>query len=123
MPAGETLTFADLFKEGEAALAIPAEKHIAVLPKMDFVYIRETDWNVPVVYWNSRRSGTRVVSSLYRDTWVSTADGWKPIRQEKFFPDQAPIEDGKPRFCLLPNDRAAGERQQGRGRLWVYECP
>jgi hypothetical protein len=100
MPAGETLTLADLFKEGEAALAIPPEKRNALLPKMDLVYIRETGWNVLVVYWNSRRSGTRVVGSLYRDTWVRTADGWKRIRQEKFFSDRALIEDGKPQ--ILP---------------------
>ena len=100
MPAGETRTLADLFKEGEAALAIPPETRIALLPKMDFVYIRQTGWNVLVVYWNSRRSGMRVVGSLYRDTWVSTTDGWKRIRQEKFFPDRALIEDGKPQ--ILP---------------------
>jgi hypothetical protein len=43
MPAGETLTLADLFKEGEAALAIPPEKRAALLTKMDVVYIRGTD--------------------------------------------------------------------------------
>jgi hypothetical protein len=57
MPAGETLTFADLVKEGEAGLAIPPEKR--PLPKMDIIYVRETGWNVLVVYWNSRRSGTQ----------------------------------------------------------------
>jgi len=100
MPAGETLTLADLFKEGEAALAVPPEKRAAFFPKMDFVYIRETGWNVLVVYWKSRRSGTRVVGSLFRDTWVRTDDGWRRIKQEKFFPDRALIEDGKPQ--ILP---------------------
>jgi hypothetical protein len=100
MPVGETLALADLFKEGEAALAIPPEKRAALLPRMDFVYIRETGWNVLVVYWNSRRTGSRVVGSLYRDTWVRTADAWKRIRQEKFFPDRALIEGGKPE--ILP---------------------
>src|ERR1035441_5943471 len=57
MPAGETLTFADLTKEAEAVLAIPPEKR--PLPKMDFVYIRKTGWNVLAVYWSSRRSDTR----------------------------------------------------------------
>ncbi len=99
MPAGETLTLADLMKEAEGVLAIPPEKR--PLPKMDFVYIRRTGWNVLVVYWNSRRSGTRVVGSLYRDTWVQTADGWRRIRQEKFFPDRPLLEDGKP--VILPN--------------------
>jgi hypothetical protein len=98
MPAGETLTFSDLLKEAEAGLAIPPEKR--PLPKMDFVYIQQTGWNVLVVYWNSRRSGTRVIGSLYRDTWVRTADGWRRIRQEKFFPDRPLLEDGKP--VILP---------------------
>jgi len=98
MPAGETITLADLIKEGEAALPIPPEKR--PLPELDFVYIRETGWNVLVVYWNSRRSGTRVIGSLYRDTWVRTAAGWKRIRTEKFFPDRPLSEDGKP--LILP---------------------
>jgi hypothetical protein len=97
-PAGETLTFADLLKEAEAGLAIPPEKR--PLPKVDFVYIRQTGWNVLVVYWNSRRSGNRVIGSLYRDTWVRTADGWRRIEQEKFFPDRPLLEDGKP--VILP---------------------
>jgi len=99
MPAGETLTLADLMKEAEAGLAVPPEKR--PLPKMDFVYIRQTGWNVLVVYWNSRRSGTRIIGSLYRDTWVQTPDGWRRIRQEKFFPDRPLLEDGKP--VILPN--------------------
>jgi hypothetical protein len=99
MPAGETLTLADVQKEVEAGLAIPPEKR--PLPKRDFVYIKETGWNVLVVYWQSRRSGTRVIGSLYRDTWVRGADGWRRIRQEKFFPDRPLLEDGKP--VILPN--------------------
>jgi hypothetical protein len=99
MPAGETLTIADLIKEGEAGLAIPPESRPQ--PKMDFLYIRETGWNVLVVYWNSRRSGTQVIGSLYRDTWVRTADGWRRIKQEKFFPDRPLIQDGKP--VILPS--------------------
>jgi hypothetical protein len=98
MPAGETITLADLYKEGESALAIPPEKR--PIPQMDFVYIRETGWNVLVVYWNSRRSGTRVIGALYRDTWVRTSSGWKRIRTEKFFPGRPLIEDGKP--VILP---------------------
>ena len=98
-PAGETITLADLIKEAEAALAIPPEKR--PMPQMDFVYIRETGWNVLVVYWNSRRAGTQVIGSLYRDTWVRTAAGWKRTRQEKFFPDRPLFEDGKP--VILPN--------------------
>ena len=98
MPAGETITLADLYKEGESALDIPPEKR--PIPQMDFVYIRETGWNVLVVYWNSRRSGTRVIGSLCRDTWVRTSSGWKRIRTEKFFPDRPLMEDGKP--LILP---------------------
>jgi hypothetical protein len=40
MPAGETITFADLLKEAEGGLAIPLEKR--PLPKTDFVHIRQT---------------------------------------------------------------------------------
>lgn len=98
MPAGETLTLADVYKEGESGLAIPPEKR--PIPQMDFVTIRETGWNVLVVYWTSRRVGTKVVGALNRDTWVRTSAGWKRIRGEKFFPDRPLIEDGKP--VILP---------------------
>lgn len=98
MPAGETLTFADLVKEAEAGLAVPPERR--PIPKMDFVYIRQTGWNVLAVYWNSRKSGNQLIGSLYRDTWVQSGDGWRRIRQEKFFPDRPLIQDGKP--VILP---------------------
>ena len=98
MPAGETLTFADLIKESEAGLAIPPEKR--PLPKMSFVYVRETGWNVLVVYWNYRQIGKRIVGSLYRDTWARATPGWQRIRQEKFFPDRTLSEDGKP--AIIP---------------------
>jgi hypothetical protein len=98
MPAGETLTFADLMKEGQAGIAIPPEKR--PIPQIDFVYIRQTGWNVLAVYWSYRRSGTRVIGSLYRDTWVQTSKGWQRVRQEKFFPDRPLIEGGKP--VILP---------------------
>jgi hypothetical protein len=98
MPAGETITLADLLKEGQAGLAIPSEKR--PLPQLDFVYIRETGWNVLVVYWTSRRVGARVIGSLCRDTWVRSPNGWKRISGEKMFPDRPLIEDGKP--VVLP---------------------
>ena len=98
MPAGETLTLADLVKEGEAALAIPPEKRS--LPQQEFVYIQQTGWNVLAVYWNYRRNGTKLVGALYRDTWVQTPGGWRRIRQEKFFPDRPLVEDGK--ALILP---------------------
>jgi hypothetical protein len=98
MPAGETLTFADLVKEGQNGIAISPEKR--PLPQRDFVYIRQTGWNVLAVYWSYRRSGTRLIGSLYRDTWVQTSKGWQRVRQEKFFPDRTLIDDGKP--VILP---------------------
>ena len=101
MPAGETITLADLVKEAESALSIPPEKR--PLPEMDFVYIRETGWNVLAVYWNSRRSGTRVIGSLIRDTWVRTSAGRQRICTEKLFPDRPLMEDGKP--VILPAAR------------------
>jgi hypothetical protein len=98
MPAGETLTFADLLKEGQNGIAASPEKR--PMPQMDFVYIRQTGWNVLAVYWSYRRSGTRLVGSLYRDTWVQTSKGWQRVRLEKFFPDRTLIDDGKP--VILP---------------------
>jgi hypothetical protein len=99
MPAGETLTFADLLKEGQAGIAIPPEKR--PLPQLDFIYIRQTGWNVLAVYWSFRRSGRQLIGSLCRDTWVQTAKGWQRIRQEKFFPGRPLIENGKP--VILPS--------------------
>ena len=98
MPAGETITLADLVKEGEAALSIPPEKRS--LPEREFVYIKQTGWNVLAVYWNFRRTGTKIVGALYRDTWAQTPFGWRRIRQEKFFPDRPLTEDGK--AVILP---------------------
>ena len=103
MPAGETLTFADLKREAESALAIPPERR--PVPKLDFVYMKQTGWNVLVVCWNYRQSGRQTVGSLYRDTWVLTANGWRQTRQEKFFPDRTLIEDGKPVFLPGPTAR------------------
>lgn len=97
-PAGETLTLADLKKEAESAFSIPPEKR--PIPKLEFVYIRETGWNVLVVYWSYRQAGGRTVGALYRDTWVRSAIGWQRTRQEKFFPDRVLAEDGKPVFRL-----------------------
>src|SRR5882724_1877071 len=73
MPAGETITLEFPRKEAQGILAIPPEKR-PLFPQIDFVYIRETGWNVLVVYWNSRRMGGRVIGSLYRDTWVRAAN-------------------------------------------------
>lgn len=98
MPAGETLTLADVLKEGESILAVPPEKR--PLPKLDFVYIRETGWNVLAVYWNSRSVGTQVIGALYRETWVRTPNGWRQVKKEKFFPDRPLLVDGKP--VILP---------------------
>ncbi len=44
--------------------------------------------------------GGRVIGSLYRDTWVRAANGWKRVRTEKMFPDRPLVEDGKP--MILP---------------------
>jgi hypothetical protein len=97
-PAGETLTLADLVREGESALSVPPDKR--PIPQQQFAYIHQTGWNVLAVYWNYRKIGTRVIGSLYRDTWVQTPAGWRRIRQEKFFPDRPLSEDGK--AVILP---------------------
>jgi hypothetical protein len=99
MPAGETLTLADLRKDADTLLAIPPERR--TLPKVDFVFVRQTGWNVLAVYWNYRVSGSQVIGSLYRDTWVQTTNGWRRIRQEKIFPDRPLFQEGKP--VILPH--------------------
>src|ERR1700686_4405900 len=80
----KTLTNADLRSEGEVGLAIPPEKRSP--PKMDLVHIRETGWNVLVVYWNSRRIDTKVAGALFRDTWVRAENGWRRAWQRSSFP-------------------------------------
>jgi hypothetical protein len=93
MPAGETLTREDAMKDGQSALAMPAEKR--PIPKMQIAWIRETDWNVLVVYWQYRLAGHQTIGALYRDSWVRTKAGWRRIRTQKFFPDRVLVDDGK----------------------------
>jgi hypothetical protein len=97
MPAGEPLTRNSVLAEGRAALAIAPEKR--PIPKMDIAYMRETGWNVLVVYWRYREDGTKIVGALYRDTWVQTGKGWRRIHMEKFFPDRVLVDGDSPVFA------------------------
>jgi hypothetical protein len=53
MPAGETITRAE---------AVGSLEPKRPMPKLDFVYVKETGWNVLV---------------LYLVTWVRTTQGWR----------------------------------------------
>jgi hypothetical protein len=97
-PAGETQTRAETLASLEPLLAIPPEKRPT--PTLDFLYFKETGWNVLAVYWVYRQTEHQMVGSLVRDTWVRTALGLRRIRHEKFFPDRVLLDDGKP--VILP---------------------
>jgi len=97
-PEGETLTRAQSLASLEPILAIPAEKRPT--PKLDFVFIKETGWNVLAVYWVYRQTEQQLVGSMARDTWVRTGQGWRRIRHEKLFPERLLVDEGKP--VILP---------------------
>jgi len=100
-PAGETRTRAETLASLEPLLAVPPEKR--PVPTLDFLYVKETGWNVLVVYWVYRQSEHQMVGSLVRDSWVRTAQGLRRIRHEKFFPDRVLVDDGKP-IALQPHN-------------------
>jgi hypothetical protein len=93
LPAGETMTRSEAINLLGGLLAIPAEKR--PIPNQQVVYMTETGWNALVLYWVYRQAENRLIGSLARDTWVRTAQGWRRIRHEKFFPDRPLMEDGK----------------------------
>jgi hypothetical protein len=97
-PAGETQTRAETLTALEQLLAIPSEKRPS--PTLDFLYVKETGWNVLAVYWVYRQTEHQIMGSMVRDTWVRTAAGLRRIRHEKFFPDRVLMDDGKP--VILP---------------------
>jgi len=98
LPTGETMTRAEAIAGLEGLLAVPPEKRPS--PTLDFLYLKETGWNVLAVYWVYRQSEHQIVGSLVRDTWVRTPLGLRRIRHEKFFPDRVLVDDGKP--VILP---------------------
>jgi hypothetical protein len=97
-PEGATQTRADTLTSLEPLLAIPPEKR--PVPNLDFLYFKETGWNVLVLYWVYAKTEHQIVGSLARDTWARTAAGWRRIRHEKFLPNQVLVDDGKP--VILP---------------------
>jgi hypothetical protein len=97
-PTGETQTRAETLTSLEPLLAVPPEKR--PVPTLDFLYVKETGWNVLVLYWVYAKTEHQIVGSLARDTWVRTASGWRRIRHEKFLPNQVLVDDGKP--VILP---------------------
>ena len=97
-PEGATQSRADTQASLEPLLAIPPEKR--PVPTLDFLYFKETGWNVLVLYWVYAKTEHQIVGSLARDTWARTASGWRRIRHEKFLPNQVLVDDGKP--VILP---------------------
>jgi hypothetical protein len=53
-PAGETQTRSETLASLEQLLAIPPEKRPT--PTLDFLYVKETGWNILAVYWVYRQS-------------------------------------------------------------------
>jgi hypothetical protein len=97
-PEGATQTRAETLASLEPLLAIPPEKR--PVPALDFLYFKETGWNVLVLYWVYAKTEHQIVGSLARDTWARTASGWRRVRHEKFLPNQVLVDDGKP--VILP---------------------
>ena len=97
-PDGETLTRVQSLALLEPILAIPSDERPA--PKLDFVYVKETGWNVLVVYWAYSQTEHQLVGSMARDTWVRTGQGWRRIKHEKLFPNRPLVDDGK--AVILP---------------------
>lgn len=97
-PEGATQTRTETLASLEPLLAIPPEKR--PVPALDFLYFKETGWNVLVLYWVYAKTEHQMVGSLARDTWARTASGWRRIRHEKFLPNQVLVDDGKP--VILP---------------------
>ncbi len=98
LPEGGTMTRAEAIAGLEGLLAISPEKRPT--PTLDFLYVKETSWNILAVYWVYRQTEHQTVGSLVRDTWVRTPAGLRRIRHEKFFPDRVLVDDGKP--VILP---------------------
>jgi hypothetical protein len=80
-PAGETGTRAESLAALEPLLAIPSDKRPT--PTLDFLYVKETGWNILAVYWVYRQTEHQMLGSLVRDTWVRTALGLRRIRQQQ----------------------------------------
>ena len=98
LPVGETMTRSEAIDLLGGLLAIAPEKR--PVPHQQIVYMTQTGWNVLITYWVSRQAENSIIGSLARDTWVRTAQGWRRIRHEKFFPDCPLVENGK--AVLLP---------------------
>jgi hypothetical protein len=94
LPNGQTMTRAEAVRMLESVLSIaPAERPT---PKMDVIFSNETKWNVTMLYWVYNGPEGNLTGSIARDTFVRTAQGWRRVRHEKFFPDRPLVVNGKP---------------------------
>jgi hypothetical protein len=92
-PTGQTMTRAEAVRLLESLLATPPDQRSS--PKMDIVFMNETKWNTTVLYWVYTGPEGQLTGSLARDTFVRTAQGWRRMRHEKYFPDRPLVVNGK----------------------------
>jgi hypothetical protein len=92
-PNGQTLTRPEAVRLLESLLATPPEQRPS--PKMDIIFMNETQWSVTVLYWVYTAADEKLVGSIARDTFVRTARGWRRTRHEKYFPDRPLVVNGK----------------------------
>jgi hypothetical protein len=92
-PTGQTMTRPEAVRGLEATLSTPPDQRSS--PKMDIVFMNENKWNATVLYWVYTGPDGELTGSLARDTFVRTAQGWRRMRHEKYFPDRPLIVHGK----------------------------
>lgn len=92
-PTGQTMTRSEAVRLLESLLDTPPDQRSS--PKMDIVFMNETKWNATVLYWVYTGPEGQLTGSLARDTFVRTAQGWRRMRHEKYFPDRPLVVNGK----------------------------
>jgi hypothetical protein len=92
-PTGQTMTRAEAIRLLESLLATPPDQRSS--PKMDIIFMNETKWNATVLYWVYTGPEGQLTDSMARDTFARTAQGWRRMRHEKYFPDRPLVVDGK----------------------------
>jgi hypothetical protein len=92
-PTGQTGTRAQAIRDLESLLALPPEKRPT--PRLDIIFVNETNWNMTALYWVYTGVEGQLTGSLARDTFVRTAQGWRRMRHEKYFPDRPLVVNGK----------------------------
>ena len=92
-PTGQTETRAQAIRDLESLLALPPEKRPT--PRLDIIFVNETNWNMTALYWVYTGTEGQLTGSMARDTFVRTAQDWRRMRHEKYFPDRPLVVNGK----------------------------